>query len=102
MTRKLLTFVLALAGAVPCHSEGPTFRHKDGRVDQEFEQVYQDLRGTQKSLPVRTKAQLQGMIPPATNLLYICSDCSVTGLVISTATTISSFGSATSKTTAIN
>lgn len=42
--RGVIAFVLALTSALPVHSEGPIFRHKDGKVDQEFEQVYQDLK----------------------------------------------------------
>src|SRR6185436_5241295 len=39
---KKLLFILLLA--YPCFAEGPEFRHKDTFVQQEFDNVYQDLR----------------------------------------------------------
>ena len=93
---------LSLFLAINAYAEGPLYRQKDGKVQQEFENVYQDVQGKQDAFPKRTKAQLFAITPLATNLLFICTDCTVTGLVISTATTIGSFGSATAKTTAIN
>lgn len=37
--------LLLLLFASSCFAAGPLYRHKDGRVDQEFENVYQDIRG---------------------------------------------------------
>jgi hypothetical protein len=42
--RRPLFWLLILFAATMLRAEGPVFRHKDGKVDQEFEQVYQDLR----------------------------------------------------------
>lgn len=44
MTRKGFAFVLGLLAALPCLAEGPLYRHKDGKVAQEFENVYVDLK----------------------------------------------------------
>jgi hypothetical protein len=46
--RRVRALLLGLVLSVPCSAEGPVFRHKDGKVDQEFEQVYQDLRSKAK------------------------------------------------------
>jgi hypothetical protein len=83
-------------------AEGQIYRNRDRDIKLEFNNVYQDIREKQRRIPTRTKAQLQALSPSTSNLLYICSDCTTHGLVISTGTTVGAFGSATSKTTTIN
>ena len=99
--RGVIAFVLALAGAVPCHSADAIFRHKDTKVNQEFEQIYQEIRGLAR-VPSRTEAQLKAQVPTRAGLLFYCSDCSVDGVVVSTGTTTGAFGRISARTTTID
>jgi hypothetical protein len=82
-------------------ADGPISRHKDGKVQQEFEQVYQDLRVAGR-IASRTLAELQALTPSRAGLVYYCSDCTTDGLVVSTGTTVGAFGRSSAKTTTIN
>jgi hypothetical protein len=46
MLRRPIFWLLIVFGVTMLRAEGPIFRHKDGKVDQEFEQVYQDIRSS--------------------------------------------------------
>ena len=86
----------------PVLAEGPIYKSKDRFTQLEFDNAYQDLRGKQAAIPLLTKAQLSANSPRASNLLFICTDCTTDGLVISTGTTMGAVGRISSKTTAIN
>jgi hypothetical protein len=98
----LRTFALLLFFVSPAFAGGPLFKSKERFTQMEFDNVYQDLRGKQSSIPFMTKAQLQAATPLAANLFFICTDCTTDGLVISTGTTVGAVGRATAKTTSIN
>lgn len=53
-------------------------------------------------LGLKTKAQLQAYVPGLANEVWICSDCTTDGLVISTGTAAGAVARATARTTAIN
>lgn len=97
---KIFFFFLFLLS--PAYGEGPLYRNSDRYTQLEFDNVYQDLRRKQNGIPLMTKVELQTFTPATANLLYICSDCTVTALVISTGTTRAAVGSATAKSTSIN
>jgi hypothetical protein len=42
MATRVILILLFLCA--PAYAEGPLYRHKDGRVNQEFENAYQDIR----------------------------------------------------------
>lgn len=94
----LISMILILTGL---NAEGPLFHEQDPNIQQEFENVYQDIRSKSPAVELRTKAQLVIEVPTNTNLIYVCSDCSVDGIIISTGITAGSFARATSRTTAI-
>lgn len=96
-----ILFLLLLLMASRTFGEGPIFQHKQTFEQQEFENVYQDLRGKLNAIPVRTKSQLATDVPVHSNLLFVCSDCTTDVLVISTGSTSGSFSRVTSRTTAI-
>lgn len=100
---KSLLLILALLLPLQLvRAEGPIFTHKDPLLEQELDNAYRDIRAKQQRIPIMTKALLKATTPSAKNLLFICSDCTTDGLVISTATTVGGVSSATSRTTTIN
>jgi hypothetical protein len=94
--------VLILFLAMPLCAEGPVFRHKDKITEQEFENVYQDLRQKQAAVSSKTLAQLQAFTPSRAGLTYYCSNCTTDGLVVSTGTTRGAFGRVSARSTTIN
>ncbi len=86
----------------PAYAVGPIFRHKDRFVQQEFDNVYHDLKSAKNVAPSLTLNQLKSYTPGQVGIYFYCSDCATDGLVVSTGTTQGGFGRVSSKITAIN
>lgn len=95
-------FLFLLLIASPLVAEGPQFRNKDTFVQQEFDNVYQDIRNMKAGANVLTSntlAQINALVVAVGTLRY-CSNCATDAVCVSTAAATNSFARLTSKTTA--